>query len=138
MKIKKHLILYYICCAFMFVLTPIIYSKSQLYGYNDFINSSLKGNLIIINAIITIVFTVLLIRKKSININSIVFPISFIIFYIAVFELCILFNNKVMLEDLHIDYYFKFIAIYFTTFNIYYILSIDYKKKNNKTKSKTK
>lgn len=138
MKAKKNLIFYYLCCIFMFVLTPILYKHYQVYdAFND-LSDGLRGQyLIIINVIMTIIFTALVIKIRKVRINNLVFPISFIIFYIAVWGLCLLFNNKVMLPGLHIAYYLNFVVIYFTALNIYYLLSINCEKKK-KIEVKTK
>ena len=138
MNSKKYLILYYICCAIMFVLTPGLISmlKIDIDLFDFFFVYSLKATVIIINLLLFIVFTVFVMKKKIEEKSDLLFPISFIVFYIIVLGLCFLFNDKVVIEYYHFSYFLKFVVLYFTVFNIYSVLCIDFKKKKTKANRK--
>lgn len=118
MKTKNYLILYYIC----FIAT-ILFSIITSLGFN------MSSVLLIINVMLGIIFTVLIIKIKKINVNSLIFPISYIIFFIVVVGLCILFNLKVLVPFVHFGYYQFFILINFLLLNVYSILCINLKEK---------
>ena len=118
MKNKKYLILYYICFLITLsfhLLTTHIFNISTL--------------LLIINILITSIFTYLIIRKRKLNIKNLLFPITYLIFFIIVVGLCFLINTKTLVPYLHFQYYQIFIIINFTLLNVYSILSIKEKKK---------
>lgn len=113
MKTKKYLILYYICflSTLLFsILTTSIFNISTL--------------LLTINILISFIFTYLIIKYKKLQIKNLLFPISYIIFFIIILILCFLFNNKVLIEYIHFQYYQLFILINFLLLNIYSVLSI--------------
>jgi len=118
MKTKNYLILYYIC----FIAT-ILFSIITSLCFN------MSSVLLIINVILGIIFTGLIIKIKKINVNSLIFPISYIIFFIVVVGLCILFNTKVLVQFVHFGYYQFFILINFLLLNVYSILCINLKEK---------
>jgi len=119
MKTKNYLILYYIC----FIAT-ILFSIITSLCFN------MSSVLLIINVILGIIFTGLIIKIKKINVNSLIFPISYIIFFIVVVGLCILFNTKVLVQFVHFGYYQFFILINFLLLNVYSILCVNLKENN--------
>ena len=136
MKNKKYLILYYICCVIMFVLTPILQSICKFDVFDGLLLYSSDMIMVIINVMFIIVVTIFALKRKIAENNSLVFPISFILFYAIVLGLCFLFNNKVAIEYAHFNYYLRFVLLYFTMFNIYSMLSIDFKKKGDRANRK--
>jgi len=118
MKNKKCLILYYIC----FLLTLLF----QVFTTQIFNIATL---LLIINTIIAAIFTYFIIRKNKTNLKNIIFPITYLIFFILVVGLCFLINTKTLIPYIHFTYYQIFIIINFTLLNIYSILSIKGKSK---------
>lgn len=80
--------------------------------------------LIFINIIITIIFTIFLI-KKQLNKVNILFPIIYILFTIIVSVICILFNDRLVIPFIHYTYYIQFILINYTLLNLYSLLSIN-------------
>ena len=134
---KKYLILYYICSIITFVLLPFAYflyvDGCQFHELIDY--SIVPYNLYIliftiINIILFIIITVLLILKKKININSLTFPISYIVFYIFILIIVILFNHYTYTQNIHLMYYYSFVMFDYMLFNIYTILCFDYKKRS--------
>ena len=134
MMTKKYLILYYL--AFIVTVLFFGYSLSKsLYlfsyydgGFSGFISNAYLNTLGIINLLLVIIFTVLLLKKKKINVENIVFPIVYICFFVTICILCFLFNNKVMVMYIHFEYYLALISVGYLFFNIYSLLSIKHSK----------
>ena len=135
MKIKKYLILYYFCFVITLVLVGFSnyhYLKLTSLEFNgDFfpniIDSILYFNpLIIINLILFIVFTILIIIKKELN-GSLTLSISYIGFAMVFIIMCLLFNNRVIVNYIHFNYYLKFLLIGYLFLNIYSLLCIKFK-----------
>ncbi len=124
MKIKKYLFLYYFNAFLTFLLIGYSYYVIEptreiiipLYSIINYINIGL-----------VLVFTFFFIKKKTMNINSLIMPISYLIFFIIVLIICFLFNDKVVSPYIHFGYYQLFILIAFILLNIYSILSIKFK-----------
>ena len=135
MKTKTYLVLYYIIfilTILSFLFTSIKTDKLVTIGDTGLYINSLQSYLLIINVLLGIVFTIFLIIKRKITYKSIIFPISYIIFFCFVIGLCFLMNNKTLVSYMQFIYYFNFIMIYFTFFNIYSLLCIDFKHKRDK------
>jgi len=135
MKTKSYLCLYYIC----FILTFLIIGFASLYSsfgiylsddayllekIVDYISDAKLFILVILNLILFIIFTILIIKKRKLNIKSLIFPISYIIFLGIVFGLSLLFNNKVVVPYIHFAYYQTFILIDYLLLNIYSLLCL--------------
>ena len=135
MKTKKYLILYYISFILLMFLSYIV-----SYGYS-FFGDDLSGLfsygsplIYFITVLITIIFTVLLIIKKNARFDSILFPVSFIIFFLLVIGLCFLINTKSILGYVHFAYYSRVIIVYYLLLSIYSLLCIDFGNKKVQSK----
>jgi len=134
MKKNKYLILYYI--SFVITIAFSVFSTYKyhaLYGIGEEINTGLITNIlenifVVINLILVIAFTILIIKKKKIVVDSLMLPISYICFFIIVMILCFLFNNKVMVPYIHFEYYLFFINTGLLFLNSYSLFLINYKK----------
>ena len=134
MKNKKYLVLYY----FSFIVTILFtgfstYKSMELLEIGDINFTSLLSNmtgniLLFINIVLVIIFTVLIICKRKLVIDSLLLPIIYISFFTIVVLLSFLFNNKVMVSYLHFEYYAFFINIGYLILNCYSLLLIKYKK----------
>ena len=134
MKNKKYLVLYY----FSFIITVLFigfstYKAMKLLEIGDISFTSLLSNmagniLLFINTVLVIAFTIIIIRKRKLVIDSLLLPIIYVSFCIAIIALCFLFNNKVMVSYLHFEYYAFFINIGYLILNVYSLLLIKYKK----------
>ena len=131
---KKYLLLYYLS----FIITLLFigfatYKNLGLFAMNDISFSSVLSEMIqiiilLINIVLVIVFTVLILRNKKLEIDNIWLPIIYISFLVLVLIMCFLFNNKVMVSYLHFEYYALFINIGYLLLNCYSLLLIKYKK----------
>lgn len=125
MNNKKVYIYLYYFALILSIFTCII--PSILKTTNTYVNlSRLSFILILINAILIIIFTILLIKRKLNNTN-IIFPIIYILFTIIVLIICILFNQRLIIPYIQFSYYIKLILINYLLLNIYSILSINKK-----------
>lgn len=135
MKKKIYVILYYISFAVTVFFLGFACYKSLISlstgngGFGEIIMDLARNILFIINLLLVIVFTLFLIKNKKIDVKSIIFPIVYICFLIAIVVLCFLFNNKVVLQNIQFEYYAYFINIGFLFLNIYSLLSLQYCKK---------
>ena len=131
---KKYIILYYL--SFIITLSFMVFSSykySELVSLGEYSLSEvffdLKDNILgIINIILVIVFTVLLLKKKKLQKENILFPIAYICFFTIVVVLCYLFNNKVIIPYMHFSYYLFFINVGYFFLNGYSLLTIKYRK----------
>lgn len=121
MKTKGYLLFYYIGIVNIGVLLCI---NNKTVDYTSY---SFRYLLIIINLIITIVNTIALLRKKKLEVKSALLPISFIIFSILVIIGCLLFNDRVIIHNIHFGYYLGLIVFGYTFVNIYTLLNIKFK-----------
>lgn len=127
---KLYIFLYYlslilsifVCIMSCTLPNNMINSNSSFEIYMNL--SSISLWLIFINIIITIIFTIFLI-KKQLNKVNILFPIIYILFTIIVAVICILFNDKLVIPYIHYTYYIQFILINYTLLNFYSLLSIN-------------
>ena len=134
MKNKKYLVLYY----FSFIVTILftgfsIYKSMELLEIGDINFTSLLSNmtgniLLFVNIVLVIIFTILIIRKRKLVIDSLLLPIIYISFFTIVVLLSFLFNNKVMVSYLHFEYYAFFINIGYLILNCYSLLLIKFIK----------
>lgn len=136
MKTKNYLILYYIC----FIITILLIGFSN-YNFISATTMSPDGKYVpsILECIMSggllyylcvglvLIFTFLIIKKRELNVKNLLLPFAYIMFVIIVFGICFLFNDKVMLPYIHVNYYSKFILIGYLLLNIYYIFSIKFK-----------
>ena len=130
MKTNKYIVLYYL--SFVITMAFVIFSS---YKYLEILSlngntllSEMSNNILgIINLILVIVFTILLIKKKKIQVESMLFPYVYLAFFVIVLSLCFLFNSKVMISYMHFEYYTFFIGIGYLLFNIYSLLLIKIK-----------
>lgn len=134
---KKYLILYYICSIMSFILLPVAYllfkEGLEILGLflEDFSSNIILLSIFsILNLIIFITNTVLLIRKKQFNVKSLLFPISYIVFYIYILIIVLLYNHNVYTNNTHLMYYYLFIMFDYLLFNVYTLLC--FKLKENK------
>ena len=134
---KKYLILYYICSIMSFILLPVAYllfkEGLEILGLflEDFSSNIILLSIFsILNLIIFITITVLLIRKKQFNVKSLLFPISYIVFYIYILIIVLLYNHNVYTNNTHLMYYYLFIMFDYLLFNVYTLLC--FKLKENK------
>jgi hypothetical protein len=125
---KLYSIFYYISLLlsiFVCFIPKILLPNDQFY-----INlSELSHIIIFVNAILVVIFTVLLIKRNLEKVN-ILFPIIYILFSIIVLIICVLFNNRLIIPYVHYSYYIQFILVNYTLLNSYSILSFK-KNKNN-------
>lgn len=121
MKTKSYLLFYYLGIIIIGVLLCI---NNKTVDYTSY---SFLHLLIIINLIITIVNTIALLRKKRLEVKSALLPISFIIFSILVIIGCLLFNDRVIIHNIHFGYYLGLIVLGYTFVNIYTLLNIKFK-----------
>ena len=138
MKTKVYLVLYYLSfiitilalgyAAYYYV--PLFELGEKLSFIDNFISYFINNLLIvsIINLMLIIVFTVLLLKKEKIVVDSLVFPISYILFLVGIMIICYLFNNKVALEYMHYGYYQKFIMIDYIMLNVYSLFLFERRK----------
>lgn len=149
MKTKLYLILYYLCFIITFLViwygafnyVPLFQLGNKIHIIDSLLQYIMNHLFIVsvINIILIIIFTILLIKKKKINVNSLIFPISYLLFLIVIMIICFMFNNKIALEYMHFGYYQRFILIDYVLFNIYSILLFDLERENrNEKKSKKK
>ena len=124
MKNKIYLITYYFCFLITMILLLIMNKNEYIIGDDIYY---IIGY---INVFLVIIFSILQVKKKF-NFNSIIFPISYIIFYIMIVIICLIFNNKVLIPSMHYHYYLKFLLGDYLLLNIYTILNIDLKKRKN-------
>ena len=134
MKSKKYVLLYY----FSFVVTYIFmgfacykYMAQISIGDNNFtmiLSDMLENIFSIINLTLVIIFTVLLLKKKKMQDESVLFPIVYLSFFAIVVVFSFLFNNKVLVPYMHFEYYSYFISIGYLFFNIYSLLLFKEKK----------
>lgn len=140
MKNKSYLWLYYIC----FVLTLLIIGVGSIKftptltlsenvnlfdGLIDYINASYSISLLsLINFAFFLIFIILIIKKRKLNVNSLIFPVSYIIFFLVLNIICFLFNNKVIMPYIHFGYYQTFILIDYLFLNIYSLLCLTKKE----------
>ena len=139
MKTKNYLILYYLSFILVMLLTFIVSYGYSIFG-DDLSGLFYYGSplIFLVSRLITIVFTVLLIVKKNVEFDSILFPCSFLVFFVLVVGLCFLINTKSILEYVHFAYYSRIIILYYLFLNIYSLLCIDFKTKKNKHKKTIK
>ena len=133
MKNKKYLLLYY----FSFVITILFtgfatYKNLELLeigdiGFISILSNMMQNIIFLINMVLVIVFTVLLLRKRKLVVDSLWLPIMYVCFFTIVLILSFLFNNKVMISYLHFEYYAFFINIGYLLLNGYSLLLIKYK-----------
>lgn len=120
---KLFKILYYLCFLFNLFVTFISFRLITLYLSNPSVNVLLG----IINFILVIIFTILLIKKRRLNNINILFPIIFLISSIIILFIAFLFNYKLIIPYIQINYYVSFILFNYTLLNIYAILSLEKK-----------
>ena len=141
MKSKSYLWLYYIC----FILTFLVMGVSSINVvpafnltfddtnsafsiFSNFIEYiSMNNGLLIFSIcslIMVVIFTIMLFKKRILNVNSTAFPISYIVFLIIMMGICFLFNNKVIMPYIHFGYYQRFILIDYLFLNIYSLLCL--------------
>lgn len=128
---KKYLFLYY----FSFILTCLIIGYSS-YKYinlvaisnsyfNEILANIIENVLGIVNLILVVIFTIIILKKRKLKVESIVFPIVFIIFFVIILSMCFLLNNKVMIPYMHFEYYSLYICVGNIFLNIYSLLLIN-------------
>ena len=80
-----------ILCLFL-VKGPITY-----YNYEFSLVTGLPILVLLLNILLTIVFTILLIVRKKLSKVNILFPIIYIVFTLLVLLVCYLFNDRVLI-----------------------------------------
>lgn len=133
---KKYFILYYIS-SILTLITLVIMVFNNIYAYDllgydydfgIFISEHIFFSiLVIINCIPFIIISILLLRKKKFYINSIKFPITYIMFEIFVLIIALLFDSRVVEECVHYMYYYSFILFDYLLLNIYTLFCLNKK-----------
>ena len=125
---KKYVVLYYI--SFVLTLAFAIFSSlkySEIVSINSDTSwiSNLSENILgIINLVLVIIFTAMLIRKKKIEKETVLFPVIYLCYFLIVVVLCFLFNSKVIISYMHFEYYLLFINVGYLFLNGYSLLSL--------------
>ena len=135
MKNKSYIVLYYL--SFILSLGIIVYSSTfvTFYGEPALFPSIL---LMILDVILVIFFTIMLIKTKKLEKTLIAFPISYIVFIVAIYFLGMCFDKKLIVPYLEYSYFNTFIMLDYLLLNVYSILSIDMKKLKSSSKDKKK
>ena len=134
MKNKKFLLLYYLSFVITILFTGFAtYKNLELLeigdiGFVSILSDMMQNIIFLINMVLVIVFTVLLLRKRKIVVDSLWLPIIYVCFFTIVLVMCLLFNNKVVIPYLHLGYYTSFINVGYLFLNGYSLLLIKYKK----------
>ncbi|MBQ1812646.1 MAG: hypothetical protein II119_01680 [Bacilli bacterium] len=119
MKNKLYLILYYICFALTLGTSIFVYSlTTTIIMVNKFMYFFIG-----INVVLTIIFTILL-KKKKYEFDNILLPISYLILFIFLIVISVIYNNILLVEYIHLSYYLVILLFYDILLNIYSILSI--------------
>ncbi|HOZ89211.1 MAG TPA: hypothetical protein PK737_03165, partial [Bacilli bacterium] len=84
----------------------------------------LVSNMMAINIILVIVFTILLIIMKKITKVSLLFPISYLGFCLVMALIAIYYNDIVGVSWMHYLYFLSFIFIDYLLLNIYSLISL--------------
>lgn len=124
MKNKLYLILYY--TSFVLTIgTTLFFNK--YYDYKNYIVDnyhSLVGCLKAINIILVIVFTILLIFRKKITKSSLLFPISYLVFFLVIALIAYYYHSIVGEGFMDYFYFIFFIFIDYLLLNIYSLISL--------------
>ena len=134
MKNKKFLLLYYLSFVITILFTGFAtYKNLELLeigdiGFVSILSDMMQNIIFLINMVLVIVFTVLLLRKRKIVVDSLWLPIIYVCFFTIVLVMCLLFNNKVVIPYLHLGYYTSFINVGYLFLNGYSLLLIKYKR----------
>ena len=134
MRNKKYLLLYYLSFVITIIFTGLATYKKLGFleidnpSFTSLLSEMINNIVFLVNLILIIVFTIILLRKKKLEVDSVWLPIIYISFFTIVLIICYLFNNKVMVSYLHFEYYAIFINIGYMFLNCYSLLLIKYKK----------
>ena len=134
MKNKMYLILYYVSFLIMILFLGFsIYKSNGLLTYfesnfSNILSSILSNVLGVINVLLVIIFTILILKKKNFNVQKSIYPIFYLCFLTIIIVMCFLFNNKVMKEYIHFNYYSVFVCIGYLFLNVYSLFLVNYKK----------
>lgn len=120
---KTFKILYYISFFVSLILSIIALATTTSIDGNLFIDIK-NIILIIINIILTILFSIKLVKKQKIDNINIIFPILFLIFSFLIIINIITYNSILIIPFIHLNYYISFILINELLLNIYSIISI--------------
>lgn len=119
MKNKLYLMLYYISFALTLgvsILTCCL--TTTIIEINKFTYFFMG-----INLVLTIIFTILL-KKKKYKFDTIILPISYLILFIFLVIISVIYNNLLLVPYIHLSYYLVILLFYQLLLNIYSILSI--------------
>lgn len=120
MKTKRYLLFYYLG---LIIIGVLFFLKNHGVYYTEY------GYfyLMIINALIVLINTIALIKKKKFEISNELLPLSFVVFSIIIVIGVYLFNDRVILPYIHFGYYLGLLVYGYTFVNIYTILNIKFK-----------
>lgn len=116
-------ILYYL--SFLLFILILIFA-SPLYMDGEGIINVL---VVLINILLTIIFIIKSIKIKLENVN-LIFPLIYLIFLGIVVILVFSMNNKLILKNIHFNYYGTIVLFNYLLLNLYSVLSC-FKSKSN-------
>ena len=130
---KKYFTLYYIgsLLTYSLVIIALIYQLlasnkiGVIYNFSDYLDRYvLVDVLAVISFTLFIIISLFLINKKTFNIDKLIFPISYLVFFVFIVIISLLFNNKAVVKNMHFTYYYGFLIFDHILLNIYTLMSL--------------
>ena len=132
---KKYLILYFSESFITFSILVLFLSTifKSLYGdmldLTSFIQMYTLMNCFIVLSISILITIICLLKKKNeLDVNSLIFPISYLLFLIFIIIISFVLNRYVIVQYMHFVYYYRFIIFDYFLLSLYTLLSFKNKK----------
>ena len=94
LKNRKYNIIYYIC--FLLTASCTFISASLASIYDEVIFSIINVLLLSINTVLVILYSTLLLQKRKFKVDSLAFPILYLVFLFSVIFISIIYNDKLI------------------------------------------
>lgn len=135
---KKYLILYFSESFITFSILVLFLSTifKSLYGdmldLTSFIQMYTLMNCFIVLSISILITIICLLKKKNeLDVNSLIFPISYLLFLIFIIIISFVLNRYVIVQYMHFVYYYRFIIFDYFLLSLYTLLSFKKLKRRN-------
>ncbi len=107
----------------------IFKSEGSVFNFATFLKMNYFMDVLIIISISLFISIISLYRKKYVlEVGSLIFPISYLIFMSFIIIASLILNNYVVVKNMHFVYFYKFIIFDYLLLNIYTLLSFKNKK----------
>ena len=134
---KKYISLFIIESIITFIIPLLFLSMNfvvrdgSVFNFVDFLGLNYLTIVVIVISIALFITILLLLFKKKyeLDTNSLIFPISYLLFMIFIIIVAFILNCFVIVKNMHFVYYYRFIIYDYLLLCIYTILSFKSKKR---------